>query len=119
MKNSKHCQKRMQQRGRKALDIRVIEKYGEYSRGVGYLLSRRRAKVAIARLRRWLQGRKNYSPLFAKRVAQVRQIVGSLEKTVGWMLVCTSGKAITVYSASKKRQQKFMRGQCRPTYNTH
>lgn len=89
MKHTKHGTIRMQQRGKRWLDLRVIEKYGQSQRGGGVrMLSHRNAKRAINRLRRWLKQRRSL-PMnsFSRRVAQVRKIIKSLEKAANWMMI--------------------------------
>lgn len=118
MNKTEHGEVRMRQRGKRELDVRVLEKYGERQRGDGIrFLTRRSARPAIARFRRWLRRWEN-SPRFRRRVARVRLIVASLERVVNWMLVSTSGKdgerLITVYRAGRARQRRFLRGACRP-----
>lgn len=115
--HTKHGNTQMQKRGRSDLDLCVIRKYGEMHRGGGiYMLSRRNAKREIDRWRQWLKRQQN-APKFSRRVALVRRIIASLEKTVNWMIITAleSGgkKLITVYLADRKRQRKFMSGRCR------
>ena len=109
---SLHCKQRLRQRGRHSLDINILDKYGEYNSGI-CLLTRRRAKATIIRLRRWL--RQHTSPVVQKRADQIRTIVQRIEKLTDWMLIISpEGTAITIYRADKRRQKKFMRGKCRP-----
>ena len=113
MKLSRHCQNRQRQRGRSSLDIIILAKYGEYDGGI-YMLTRRRAKSIVIRMRRWLRG--HTSPLVRQRAHRVRTIVQRIEKLTDWMLIISpEGTAITVYRADRHRQKKFMRGACRPT----
>ena len=111
MKRKRHCIQRQQQRGRTDADISIIGRYGERHRGV-CLLTRRRVKVVIRRLRRWTA--KHASPRVQKRANQVRALINRLEKLADWMMVLSpQGEVITVYRADRRRQRKFMRGDCR------
>ena len=112
MKRKLHCKQRQQQRGRADADISIIGKYGEHHRGV-CLLTRRRVKSVVRRLRRWMV--RHTSSRVRKRANQVRAIIARLEKLADWMLVVSAnGEVITVYRADRQRQRKFMRGKCRP-----
>lgn len=114
---TKHVIKRMQQRGRSALDLSVIGRYGETHRGGGIrLLTNRKAKRAINRFRQWLKRKQNV-PMYSRRVARVRKIVSSIEKTRNWMMISALGNSgemiITIYPANRARQRKFFRSKCR------
>ena len=111
MNHKQHCTKRQQQRGRTKADISMIGRYGEHRSGV-CLLTRRKVKVVVRRLRRWMK--KHASPRVQKRANQVRAIINRLEKLADWMVVFASDGAITIYRADRRRQRKFMRGDCRP-----
>ena len=113
MNLSLHCQKRQRQRGRNDIDISILAKYGEHYKGAR-LLTQRRANKIIIRLRRWIK-RHSFLSDFQARVSQARKIVERLEKLINWMLIISpEGTVITVYPADKRRQKKFMRGECRP-----
>lgn len=123
-KKTKHGAERMQQRGKRDMDVRVIQKYGERQRQGGVcLLTRRRAQKTILRLKRWVFKKQN-SPLFTQRVIKVKKIVESIERTIGCMAIFINDSynnevLLTIYHADKKRQHKFMRGKCRavPSYS--
>ena len=108
MNRTKHCKIRQQQRGRTNADISIIDRYGEHRRGV-CMLTRRRVKIAVRRLRRWLA--KHASPRVQKRANQARALINRLEKLADWMIILSpEGEVITVYPADRRRQRKFMRG---------
>lgn len=115
MKTTKHGQERLQQRGRNLLDALVIRKYGEsHNRKPGiYILSRQRARQELFRLRKWLKRNKDNLSL-SRRVADVREIIRRMEKTINWIaLFSEGGELITIYLADKRRQRKAIRGNCR------
>lgn len=112
MRGTKHCKKRQQQRGRNNADISIIGRYGEHRRGV-CMLTRRKVRVVVHRLRRWTA--KHASSRVQKRAGQVRALISRLEKLEDWMMILSpQGEVITIYHADRRRQRKFMRGDCRP-----
>ena len=108
MNITQHCNERMDKRGRRTSDIRVILKYGD-RRQRRCLMTRRCVNIAIRRLRRWLS--RHTAVRFQRRAEQVRAIIRLLERAANWMVVAADErdavKVITVFRAGKSQRRKF------------
>lgn len=106
---TQHCSQRMDERGRRSIDLRVTIKYGERL-GEKRLVSRNRANATIKRLYRWLKT--HSSDCFQQRAQKVRQLIRLLERAVNWMVVVASNsasfKVVTVYPVNSATCKKFM-----------